>query len=257
MTSLHELQQRFIGGVLAREGADIAPLVSMSGPAPAVSLGIYRGNARHNFREALAAGFPVLAGLLGEQEFSQLCWSYQRSCPSPSGDLFHVGARLPAFLVARLDGTPRWHLAEVARLEWLIQECMAAPDDDARFDLDSLAAVPPSAHGALRFRVRCDVRLLTSTAPVFDYWRNHHAGASADMAPTGAAVPAQVLVRRADAGAELQRLSAADHRWLDLLTRGSTLGDALDAAAMEDPAFDAGVSLCRFVACGVINGFVH
>jgi len=253
MTALREVQQAFLGRILARGDYDTAFLLDPCGLRPEESLGIYRGNARETFAEALRAAFPAVAGLMGEDEFRQMSWSYQRACPSPAGDLFHIGRELPGFLGNALSGTSRWHLAEIARLEWLIQTCMVAPSDERCLDRAALARVSPARYPELRLRIRRDHGVLSSAAPVFAYWRNQQAGIALEL-PTPRS-PDRVLVRRAATGIELQRLGCPDYLFLRALADGASLSAATGAALDEGPGFDLSASLQRWVGSGVISGF--
>jgi hypothetical protein len=114
---LHELQQQFVREVLYRDSVGLLPRVLAKGLSADRRVAIYRNNTRENFALALEAAFPLLLACMGGDEFRMLAWSYQRACPSPAGNLFHVGERLPNFLAEHLTRTGDECLIDVARLE--------------------------------------------------------------------------------------------------------------------------------------------
>ncbi len=67
------------------------------------------------------------------------------------------------------------YLADVARLEWLIQEALLAADH-APLDLAKLAALDPGAYDELRFELHPTLRLFSSPYPALRIWEaNAHA----------------------------------------------------------------------------------
>jgi hypothetical protein len=252
--ALRELQLAFAAAVLRRDDAPDAAL-HPAGESRARRLGVYRVNARENFAAALESAYPALRAQMGVEEFRSLAWSYQQRHPSPAGNLFEVGRQLPGFLGGALAGTERerWHA--LARLEWAVQEAMVAADAHTRFDGAQLAAVPASAHAALRFRLHPSVRIVRTAHAVFDDWQAVHERGAPDGA--GAATgPERILVRRAADGVELFRLDELDCRCLECLLAGGSLGEMTDAALALEPAPDVAAVLARWARRGVVVGLV-
>lgn len=253
MPALRELQLGFAATVLRRQ--DAAPHVGPPDERQARRLTVYRVNARENFAAALEAAYPVLRRQLGAEGFRSLAWSYQQRHPSPSGDLYDTGRRLPEFLDGVLSGTADEYLRDLARLEWAIQESMVAADCDARFDPRALAAIPASGHAALRFGLHPSVRALQVEFPVFELWRDFQAAGAGERppVPAPAAGVERLLVRRSSDGIELRQLDAIEHGCLESLLRGESLGEMADAALgiAGDP--DIAAILVHWATCGVIT----
>jgi hypothetical protein len=249
--ALRELQRQFVREVLYRDSVGLLPRVLARGLGADRRMAIYRGNARENFALALEAAFPLLLALMGRSEFRQLAWSYQRACPSPAGNLFHLGARLPEFLAGHLSGTVDECLIDVARLEWRVQESMVAADSDAALDLAALAKVPVASQADLRFNTHPSVRLLATRYGVLRPWEALQAG-RAPAKPVPA--PEQILVRRHAEGVQLQAIDALDLAWLDALLGGATFAasaELLPPASQEQ----LGSLLLRWTRAGVITSF--
>ena len=93
MPSLRELQQRFADAVLAPHRT--GPGFAIAGPAPgtdpappthaAERIGIYRNAVFANYRNALAASYPVIRRLVGEPFFNAAVDAFVRARPSRSG----------------------------------------------------------------------------------------------------------------------------------------------------------------------------
>lgn len=269
---LRDLQQQVVRELLYRDAPAVASRIVAGGLDVQRRLGIYRTNARENFALALEAAFPLLLRCTGPVEFRQIAWAYQRACPSPAGNLFHVGRRLPAYLAGQLRGDADEYLIDVATLEWQVQEALVAADGDGALDLAALAAVPAERQGDIRFRLHPSVRLLRTDHGVFSLWeglqREIRHGQAASVPALGPASRGaeHLLVWRCRAGVQLERLPASDFAGLEALQGGATLDAtvarlastllatpaATPAAAAGDPL---GSLLVRWTRAGVITAF--
>lgn len=261
---LHREDAGTTGRILTRPGGDAAP-------GAASRIGIHRSNARENFANALAAGFPLLESCIGATEFRRLAWSYQRAHPSRSGNLFHVGNALSHFLEAHVTGSPDEYLIDVARLEWLVQQALVAADAGACADLARVAGVPPDQQGNLGVELHPSVRLLATSHAMFPLWEAHQAGLRVDLADVAAPVkpaplaippprePEHLLVQRQADGVRLHRLPERDYHWLLAVKQGRSLGESTnllgDADVAAGGATLAGL-LQDWLSQGVITGFL-
>ena len=253
MHSLRELQQRFVGSLLDDDPAPVLPWIDDHGLPAADRLRIYRNNCREGFLSALSAGFPVLQRLSGVEYFRQLVLDYQRRHPSPSGNLFHAGARLPAFLEQRFAGTAFAYFSDVARLEWACQEVLVASEHRA-LDLTRLAAVSPGAYPKLRFELHPAIRLVKSVYPVVRIWEAHQELRDPDPIDISTGGE-QALVRRRGDGVAIYRLPPAEYECLAMLRSVRPLAAALEAALTIDSDFDLRDTLQRWAQLGIIVDF--
>lgn len=264
MPSLRELQCAF-GAALAERAVteDIAGQVVANGIDPAGRLRIYRNNAREGFLATLRAGFPVLERLVGEDYFRQLAFEYRTRFPSTSGNLYHVGAQLAGYLQERFAATAYAYFADVARLEWALQEAMVAAEH-ASLDLSRLRAVAEQDYGRLAFRMHPAARLVSSPFPVLTIWNANQPGADASQTIDLGSGAERVLVLRAHEEVEMRRLGAAEFAFLAAIDAGRALGPAIGVAheavrearaAPETAGFDAGAALQGWVAAGAIVDF--
>jgi Putative DNA-binding domain len=244
--SLGDLQRQFVREILYRDSTGLVSGVVANGLGPERRLAIYRTNARETFALALEAAFPLLLQCTGVEEFRQLAWAYQRACPSPAGNLFHVGTRLAGFLAEHVSGTEDEYLIDVARLEWAVQESLVAADGATALDLPALALVPAERQAGIRFLLHPSVRLLRTRYAVFGPWEARQAGRPVTPA---ALDPECLLVRRLPAGVQLQRLASDDFDRLSALHGGESLAEP---RAGQD---ELGSFLLRWATAGVITDF--
>lgn len=259
VTALARLQGEFVAAVLHREPAVGARLAATRVPAD-TALGIYRTNARSNFASALAAAFPALHALLGTDDWASLCWTCQRARPSRSGDLFAAGAELVAFLAASVGGTPRAGLADLATLEWAIQQVLVAADAGGAPDLAALAAVPAERQGDVQVTLapaHARVGVAAGTAATWERLRGQPAQAmpAGELPPTGAGREV-LLVQRTDAGLRVVALAPGEDAFLAALAAGAPLAAAIAAGTGAAPDFAADAALAAALRRGLVTGFV-
>ena len=248
MPSLREMQLRFAGALFAEVESQAFGLLAGEPLAAAAGVAVYRNNLREGFRKALALEFPVVEQLVGSDYFRQLALEFLAAHPSRSGDLYGIGAPFPAWLRERFAATEYAWFADVAALEWALEELRIAPAPAAATALD-LAAVDPDRHADLRLRLHPAARLVTASVPAVDIWRAHQPPMTLDSIDL-AAGGERTLVRATPAGFEFHRLGVGEHRLLETLARGGTLGTAVECALDAEPGLDLARALRRLFAAG-------
>jgi hypothetical protein len=145
--SLAEQQQAMLAALWAPRHADamqnIANFLEPIGAAGLEQsergLKAYRSNGHELAQRALAAAFPVVAELMGPENFEGLARHFWQGHPPQRGDLAQWGGDFPAFIESLPDlsaGEP--YLADVARVEWALHAAATAADaqvDTASFNL--------------------------------------------------------------------------------------------------------------------------
>jgi hypothetical protein len=100
-------------------------------------LAAYRSNGLELAQRALAGAYPVVAQLLGEENFTALAHGLWAGHPPQRGDVAQWGAQLAQHIesLPDLSGEEPF-MADVARVEWLLHT--AATAADAQLDAASL-----------------------------------------------------------------------------------------------------------------------
>jgi len=239
MPALRDLQQRFAAGLRG------------DGPAGR-NLAVYRATVSANYRAAMAATYPVVRLIVGGAFFDTAVDAYTAAFPSTGGDLNVYGGRFGDWLAAYPYAVHLPYLADVARLEWAIDEAARAADCDAtparvldalsRATADSVPMLHPSA------------RLVASRHPVWRIWHVHQPGYSGDMAVNLDDTDERVIVHREANAIAVERVPPAEWTFLEALRAGAALGIALERALAHDDAFDLAPTLSRRVQDGTIVG---
>ncbi|HEV8691895.1 MAG TPA: putative DNA-binding domain-containing protein [Ideonella sp.] len=236
-------QQALLQALRAPQGYLPVAAVALPGRGASRVDGVqaYRANAQAVAERALAAAYPVLAQLLGQEAMAALARDLWRDHPPQRGDLGWFGAELAEWLpsLAELADIP--YLADVARLEWAVHRAHSAADPaDAPLDLQALAGADPEA---LRFHFVAGSACVVSRWPVLTLWRAHQV--AADQPPELEPVRGALAEGRAETAwiwrrghrIELAALSDAERDFSADLQRCTALGAALAAALERDPEF--------------------
>lgn len=253
MPSLAESQRAFADAVLGPPGTPPAFGV-VARIETQEAIGVYRNNVFGNYRKALAATYPVVQRLVGVPFFHGAVDAFVLCHPSRSGDLNDYGREFGDFLAAYEPAGELPYLADVARLEWAIDEANRAADAASTPSqvLAALAAVPSERLGALKLSLAPACRLVASRYPLLHIWQVTQPGYQGDARVGLDEGGEHLLLFRDDSGIPIERIAAADHAWLSALASGAALAEALDSALTVDAAFDLTAALRTYVGRGII-----
>lgn len=230
MPTLPELQADIIDAVLEGHHQRAQCWIVDDGIAAEARLAVYANNSLGNFLGSLRSSFPAIRRLVGDAYFDQCARSYREHHPSLSGDLAAAGGAFPAFLAERHRSDRYRYLGEVARLEWLYQEALAAADH-APLDLERLAAVAPADYERLRFQLHPAVRLLHSEYPLLEIWQaNLDFDREPDIIDLGKGGES-LLLTRTHRQLFVHRLEAGEYAFLQAVERREPLAAFTDAGA--------------------------
>lgn len=192
----------------------------------------YRANAGAAAEAALAAAFPTVAQLVGDESFAALARAFWQAEPPTRGDLAWFGERLPAFIESSEQLADEPFLADCARLDWAVHRAEAAADaGDQPEQLELLSALEPSQ---LRLKLRPGTTLIVSQHPVATIWLAHRSEVPDRFAPVREAFAEgrgeNALVWRDGWRARVSAIADADARFTQAVLDGATLADALARA---------------------------
>lgn len=201
-------------------------------------LGAYATNGGASAERALAAVFPCVLALMGEETFALLARAYRLAHPPLRGDLALLGEGLADFIAAdpQLADVP--YLADMARLEWLLDRAERAPDAALRPEsLQLLAQADPQALG---LQLAPGAALCRSAWPVVTIRAAHGVQAEGAEDPFAAAREALsrgdgecAFVWRQGFKPRVVALGEPEARFVEALLQGGTLGTALDRAGAD------------------------
>jgi hypothetical protein len=250
---LAQLQELFYARVTDRssEAGEMlaAYAVGSEGAPSAERLEIYADMYLWRLLEALREEFPKLAGLLGDDAFSNLGTAYVRAHPSEHYDIGHFGRLLPAFLRAHPKLGMRADAADLAELDWAramaFQEASRPPIDRAAFqDLSGEVAAN------MRLELVPSLRVLRLRHDVVTVFRQLDDGVRAD-APL--AMATAIVVWRPVYEVFHARLDPCEADALELAKQGATLAEVCTTfVAQNQPVQAAYAALASWVDEGLI-----
>ncbi|HUN47261.1 MAG TPA: DNA-binding domain-containing protein, partial [Stellaceae bacterium] len=210
MPSLESVQRRIGAAIFGEADPELLSVIDAGGIAPAARLRIYRNHAFLTLIEALKATYPVVCRLVDERFFSYAAHEYVRETPPSTPCLVEYGESFAEFLRAfpACRGLP--YLADVARLEWAINDALHAEEAPA-LSVDALRAVAPIDAPGLRLTLHPSHRLLVSPWPVNRIWSANQPDAAPDAeVDLDAGAVRLAIVRRGDR-AVVGELAPASH----------------------------------------------
>lgn len=207
----------------------------------------YQANAGALAERALAAAYPVLQQLIGEESFAALARVFWRQQPPQRGDMALWGEALPAFVEAADQLADEPYLADVARVEWALHAAASAADGpQAPQGLHRLAEAEPER---LRFAFVPGTALVRSPHPVASIWLAHQDAAVDDeqrFAPVRRAFAEgrgeTAFIVREGLKPALHAMDAAETGFVQSLMDGKSLHEALSRNGAE---FDFSAWLAR------------
>ncbi len=212
----------------------------------------YRSNGHALAQRALAAAYPVLAALIGADNFGALSRHFWQSHPPTRGDLAQWGGAF-ADCIAGLPDLVREepYLPDVARVEWALHA--AAAEADGRLDAASFALLESAEPSGLALVLSAGAKTFASEFPVVSIVLAHLTDALS-LQEAGARLRGQVgetaLVWRQGLKPLLRHAQPGEALFLAAVQEGLSLADALSAA----PEFDFNQWLTPAVQSGLLLG---
>ena len=229
------LRQQQLLRALWRRGGDAALGLWLreSADRAAHGLAAYRGNAAAIAERALAAAYPTVQQVLGDESFAQLARAFWHREPPSRGDLAQYGEALPRWLAADAQLASEPYLADVARVDWAVHTIEHAAD--VALQPPGLSLLGELEPAQLRLRLRPGLTVLRSAWPVVAIWQAHRSDAPDRFEPVRRALaegtPEIALLARDGWRASVQRIDDASVAvFFEALLRGATLAHALAAA---------------------------
>jgi hypothetical protein len=250
MPSLRELQTGFAEAMFSDTPPSPGFLASCAGPRAEVGLAAYRRGVRANLAGAVRASYPVIERIVGTAFLDAAIRRYVPDHPSTRGDLNAYGHDFDAFLATFEPAAGLPYLADVARMEWLVQSVHGAADAPDQ-DLSLLFGSTPEQWGELHFTLDPAHAILKSPWPLAHIWEVNQPNYEGcfvvdfDEAQT-------VLIHRRPAGMAVEALVPGEAEFLSALSGDAPLETAVAHAASQ-PGFDLSATLQRFIGNGLLR----
>ena len=241
-------QSEFVEALLDPTAAVPTGLLDPKGDGAGRRFNVYRNNVAVSLTEALETAFPVLAKLLGEENFKGLAGLYLRQHPPSSPLMMFYGAEMPDFLASMSQLSSLPYLPDVARLELALRKAYHAGDADP-IEPEMLQALPPEALMSARLNIHPSARVVESPWPILAIWEFN----MVPDAPKPTAGGQSVLVTRPEFDPIQTLISPGAQEFLKSLKNGATFAQAVDDAQTQNPEFDLTTTLASLLSAGAIT----
>jgi hypothetical protein len=246
------------------------PLTALA-PLARRGFAVYQANGHELAARALAAAFPVLAQMLGDNNLASLARAFWHAAPPDRGDMAQWGGGLPGFIAASAQLQEEPCLPDVARVEWALHRAAGVADESV--DLASFGQLTSAEPATAALRISAAASVIESPWPVVSLIQAHgvqagpdHGGGVEDDAQGGASpreaalaeaarllngrVAQTAVVWRQGLRPMLREATPGEAALLAQVQAGASLSDALDAA----PALDFSAWLPMAVQTGLLLG---
>jgi hypothetical protein len=252
MLRLSDLQARFSAAILTGDKRLAASLVRDDEVGAAERIQIYRNHYMITLSDALAATFPVVRQLVGEACFRFLARGFVSQHSPSEPCLFAYGAKLPAFLAHHptLQGFP--YIADVAKLEWAMNQAAHALDERPT-PSGALRGLTLSQIPQLTFVFHPSCRLVKSRFPIHEIWRAHQTTSpSLEAVDLSAGTVRLFVLRDVEGDVVWRQLCPAGSSFIRSLRGGRRFGPACDESRRRSAGFDPIALLSDLIRIGAL-----
>jgi hypothetical protein len=215
------------------------------------ALRVHRNTTMKGLVDALAANYPTVAQLVGDEWFKACALEYIRKHPARSPVLALYGEHFAAFLAAFAPAAELPYLADVARIDRMWIEAHTARDAIALTSA-SLARLTPAALAEQRMALHPAARCAWVRHSAATIWIHHRSARVGDLL-TIADADEGILLTRQTGKVEYELLDDAAFAFLERLRDGAPLGAAATAALEINAAADVAGALARSLAAGTFT----
>jgi hypothetical protein len=216
---------------------------------------VYRNTCTKACVDALAAQFPSVLQLVGEDWFRAAATEHMRAHPPRDGRLLRYGHNFPRFLQHFAPAAELPYLTGVAQLDWLWTEAHSATDADT-LPPEALAAMSETALHTSCLRPHPAARWTWhNSLPLFSLWRAAREQHD-DPNPT-AWVGEGALITRPHDQVLWAPLSAGGCALLDACAAGRPIAQAIETALVQEPTLDLGATLGLLLTQGAFTAVTN
>jgi hypothetical protein len=250
MRSLAEIQTGFAAALIDPDRPAPDDLVGPDGaPAPR-RFAVYRNNVIVGLTDAIAASFPIVQKIVGEDFFRAMARQFVSDEPPRSPMLIEYGARFPDFVAGFEPAAVLSYLPDVARIERAWTEAYHAAEA-VPIDPLALGRIPAEDLAGVVFGIHPSARLVRSTMPALTIWRMNASGGPIEPVDLTAGGE-DVLIVRPAAEVVARRVPPGGAVFVGALMAGKPLGEAASMAAAETADFNLAANLVGLLEAGLI-----
>lgn len=237
--------------------ADCPPgLSAWNSSDPAKRFAVYRNNVVCSLVDGLAAGFPVVQALVGEDFFRAMAAVFVRRAPPRSPVLAHYGEGFAEFIETFGPAGGLRYLPDLARLELAWVRAFNAADAPVLSAADAAPALACAERaGELRLDCHPSWGLVRSAHPIVSLWQAHQPDSEVLLGSIDLDRAEAALVLRPVLEVQVTSLTPGAAALAEALAQQRDLATAVAAAvaaaaASAEPPFDLVAVLSLLMAQG-------
>lgn len=245
MSELTRFQDAF-GAALLGDFEAFAPFAR--GATAEIRFGVYRNTVAKGCADALAAQFPAVLRVVGEDWMRQAAILFAREHPPRRPSLHAYGEAFPAWLARFAPAADMPWLAGLGRIDWA-WTCAAFAPDREPLGPEAFAGLAPEAFEALAAELQPAAVPLWFEDGTPGLWR----ALQGDAAPAEAELstePQGILLSRPGLEVEHRLLTHGAFAFLDACRAGRSLAAAAQAALAADPDLPLTRAFAELIAAG-------
>jgi hypothetical protein len=247
-------QDSFAAALLDPERPVPRGVTSHTTAVPVRRFAVYRNNVVVGLVKALAARFPAVERVVGEEFFAAMARVFITTHPPRSPLLMQYGDTFPSFIAGFEPAAELPYLADVARLEAARTRAYHAADAEP-LDAAALQALDPESLGDVRLSLHPSIEIVRSAHPIVAIWAMN--AGEAEPGPIEDWRPEDALVARPALEVEVRTLPAGGAGFIEALRGGRALAEAVDSAAGDSAQFDLAANLAGLIGSGLIVALVE
>jgi Putative DNA-binding domain len=251
MPSLAQTQDAFAKSLLDRTVPVPADIRGASRRRADRRFAVYRNNVAAGLTNALAARFPVVKRLVGDEFFRAMAHVYAAADLPRSPIMLFYGETFPAFIDEFEPARPIPYLGDIARVE-MARGLAYHAADATPLDPDAFAALRADRLAETRVRLHPSLSIITSPHPIYSIW--HMNQDPVRFTPASPWAKEAVLVARPCLKVRTQCITHGDAAFIRALAAGSTMTEAVLAAEQTVPRFCASESFAVLIGARVVVG---
>lgn len=216
----------------------LTPLFTCNENVLPMRLQIYQNNVVGSLTRAMQLTYPLIVILTGEGFAASLMRSFVRDNPPREACLARYGKGFDRYIESYAPARNLPYLADIARLEWAMNESFYAQDDSALHP-SGLQNVPGCELADVTLQLRSSVRLLESGWPLlaireFCLQDDRDESETLDLDQGGC----RIMIYRPALSAEIESLDTTEYDFLKGIKEGRPLGYILESVLQTHPDFD-------------------
>ena len=239
MPDLATLQADFVRAILGPDRSAAGAAVLGDAASAGLRLGIHRTTALTCLSEALRLSYPITERVVGADFFEQSAPAFARRSPPEVPVLALYGADFPDFLRSLPTLAELPYVADVALLDWVVDQAGLAPPDHRTAGRSLVLA---TERGIAAITLAPSLRLLRLETSVRDIWLSLRAGDEDRLADLDwRQGPQWLAIHHQGEDVEVTALTPTCWRLCDALLLGEDLETAISTVA-ADPGEAAAVA---------------